>query len=120
MQTGAVEAASVMLRKECCIMIADQMKLEKRTFEKFCGLIYDKAGITLGATKESLVSARGCKRMRKLGLQCFKEYYELVDKDEGGEGLVELLNAISTNTTHFYREEQHFTFLTNRLLCIEF
>ena len=86
--------------------------LDKKTFNKFCRLIYDKAGIKLNEKKEALVSARVGKRMRKLGINDYNQYFTHVERDETGEELVELLNAISTNTTHFYREAYHFEMLT--------
>lgn len=86
-------------------------QLDKTTFNKFVTLIYAKAGIKLGENKEALVSARITKRMRQLQLSNFRKYYELVEKDAGGTELVELLNVISTNVTHFFREERHFDLL---------
>ncbi|HTS16054.1 MAG TPA: protein-glutamate O-methyltransferase [Verrucomicrobiae bacterium] len=85
--------------------------IDPRTFQKFCELIYEKAGIKLGPQKEALVSARVGKRMRSLGIEEFEEYYQFVRSDESGGELVELLNAISTNVTHFFREERHFELL---------
>lgn len=89
--------------------------LDPKTFRKFCDLIYEKAGIKLGEKKEALVSARLGKRMRLLGIQSYSEYFEYVEKDEEGAEIVELLNAISTNVTHFFREEHHFTQLAEML-----
>jgi chemotaxis protein methyltransferase CheR len=85
--------------------------IDQRTFRKFCDLIYEKAGIKLGPQKEALVSARVGKRMRSLGIDEFDAYYEYVERDETGGELVELLNAISTNVTHFFRESRHFELL---------
>ncbi|HVM60246.1 MAG TPA: protein-glutamate O-methyltransferase [Verrucomicrobiae bacterium] len=85
--------------------------IDQRTFKKFCELIYEKAGIKLGPQKEALVSARVGKRMRSLGINEFDEYYQYVASDQTGGELVELLNAISTNVTHFFREERHFELL---------
>jgi chemotaxis protein methyltransferase CheR len=96
-------------------MATDGMVLAPETFVRFCELVYRKAGIKLGSQKEALVSARVGKRMRKLGLTDFETYYRLVSKDETGEELVELLNAISTNVTHFFRESRHFDFLGQSL-----
>jgi chemotaxis protein methyltransferase CheR len=84
-------------------------------FERFCRLVYDKAGIALGPQKESLVSSRIGKRMRQLGIADFESYYRCVEEDASGEELVEMLNAISTNVTHFFREPRHFEILRDRL-----
>lgn len=89
--------------------------MEHRTFEKFRQLIYDKSGITLGAQKVALVSARISKRMRTLGLAEHEEYLALILQDDSGIELVHLLDAISTNVTSFFRESQHFDLLTELL-----
>ena len=93
--------------------------IDQRTFQKFCELIYDKAGIKLGPQKEALVSARVSKRMRSLEICDFDEYYQYVERDETGGELVELLNAISTNVTHFFRESRHFELLGPMVQCWE-
>jgi chemotaxis protein methyltransferase CheR len=85
--------------------------LDPKTFKKFCSLIYERAGIKLGPQKEALVSARVGKRMRTMGITQFDVYYRYVESDNSGNEMVELLNAISTNVTHFFREERHFDLL---------
>lgn len=91
------------------------MELKPRTFNRFCDLIYERSGIRLGPQKEALVAARMGKRIRALGLSSYEAYYDVVEREEAGPELVEMLNAISTNVTHFFREERHFELL-NKLL----
>lgn len=95
--------------------MSESGQLDSRTFKRFAQLIYDIAGIKLGDNKEALVSARVGKRMRSLNINRFGDYYDFVANDETGEELVELLNAISTNVTSFYRERHHFDFMEKRL-----
>lgn len=85
--------------------------MDAKTFAAFRDFIYEVCGITLGESKESLVSARIGKRMRALGLEHPMQYLEVVKADPGGPELVEMLDAISTNVTSFFREPQHFQFL---------
>lgn len=85
--------------------------MEKQVFDKFRTLIFDTCGIFLSEQKEALVSARIGKRMRALALGDFNAYYRHVVSDESGHELSELVNAISTNVTHFFREARHFQFL---------
>ena len=87
--------------------------IDKRTFDKFRELVYRESGITLRENKESLVSARVAKRMRQLNITSHREYLNLISHDKQGNELVHLLDAISTNVTHFFREERHFEVLTN-------
>jgi chemotaxis protein methyltransferase CheR len=89
--------------------------LDTRTFEKFRDLVYAKSGISLGPQKAALVSARIGKRMRALGMDSYGVYLDFVSGDESGDELVQLLDAISTNVTSFFRESAHFDFLAEVL-----
>ena len=89
--------------------------MELRTFEKFRTLIYEKCGITLGDQKVALVSARIAKRMRALDIDTPESYYDSVMHDKSGAELVQLIDAISTNFTSFFREPVHFELLSSLL-----
>lgn len=85
-------------------------------FDLIRRLVYDESGINLTDNKKQLVIGRLGKRLRKLGLRTFKEYYAYV-KDAGGEQEVTtLLDCISTNKTDFFREPGHFDFLRRELI----
>ena len=86
-------------------------RLDDATFDRFAELIYREAGIRLGRHKHSLVSARLGKRMRKLGIPRYADYLDYVNHDQTSTELVQLIDAISTNVTHFYREADHFEML---------
>ncbi len=85
--------------------------LSSREYELIRQLVYAHSGINLGHEKQHLVRARLGKRLRKGGFKSFKDYYEYVLNDKTGEELAMLLDAISTNTTHFFRESRHFELL---------
>ena len=85
-----------------------ETEIDLRTFHRIAAIVYDKAGIVLSDKKEALVAARIGKRMRKLGLTRYRDYLKLLEESpEDGEP-VEMLNAISTNVTQFFREPEHF------------
>src|SRR3954451_20644990 len=91
------------------------MDIDRKSFEAFRDLVYGKAGIVLGEGKQALVGSRIGKRMRQLGLERFPDYLDWV-KGEGGEDeMIQMLDAISTNVTSFFREPEHFEFLRARL-----
>ena len=81
--------------------------MEKETFEAFQEIAYQKAGIFLRPGKAALVQARLAKRLRELGLASEREYLARLRTD-GEDELVLFLDAISTNFTKFFREEDHF------------
>jgi len=95
--------------------------MDNRTFEAFRRLIYEKSGIAISEKKETLLVNRIGKRMRALDITDPCSYLRFVRNDQKETELIELLNAVSTNVTRFYREPQHFGFLTNTIqhrLCI--
>ncbi len=87
--------------------------LDGKTFQQFADLIYQEAGIHLAEHKQALVSARLGKRMRKLSINDYGEYYRYVQNDATRAELSQLLDAISTNVTFFYREADHFEVLSS-------
>ncbi len=82
----------------------------------FADLIYKRSGIFLGDNKKELLKARLLKRMRVCGFNAFKEYYKFVTDPRNQEELVKMLDVISTNVTSFFREKQHFDFMTQQAL----
>ncbi len=91
------------------------VSMEKRIFDKLRKLVYQKSGISLGVHKEALVTSRVGKRMRKLGMDDFESYLEHLVADQSGQEVVQLLDVISTNVTHFFREARHFDVLADLL-----
>lgn len=85
--------------------------MEAQTFRKFRDIVYEHSGIALGSGKEALVSARVGKRLRALDIPDFKGYLNYLEQDGSGDEIVQLLDAISTNVTHFFRESVHFDFV---------
>jgi chemotaxis protein methyltransferase CheR len=79
-------------------------------------MVYESSGITLHAGKRALVSARLQKRLRQTGVSSFHDYVKLLQRDVSGEELTEMLDAITTNHTSFFREPQHFEFLAQTVL----
>jgi len=88
--------------------------LSDRELGRVITLVYARSGITLHQGKRELVVARLQKRLRALGCGSFGEYIDRVEREKTGEELVQLLDAIATNHTHFFREVSHFDFLATR------
>jgi chemotaxis protein methyltransferase CheR len=98
-------------------MIVDKVKdLTTGEYQLFRKLIYAKSGINLGDQKMNLVRARLGKRVRAGGFGSFREYYRHVEEDATGAELCTLLDSISTNTTHLFREIRHFHLLRELIL----
>jgi chemotaxis protein methyltransferase CheR len=91
-------------------------ELSDPDFEKISRLVYDQCGIHLHEGKKELVKARLGKRMRSGSFTSFRDYLQYVVKDPTGQELVHLLDSISTNFTHFFREQKHFDYLRTEFL----
>ncbi len=85
--------------------------MDRQTFDRFRQLVYAKSGIALGPGKEALVSTRIKRRLRALGIDSYETYLRRVTHDQTGEEIAQLVDAISTNVTSFFRERAHFEFL---------
>jgi len=90
--------------------------LRQREFKLFSKLIYEKSGIRLNDGKSELVRTRLSKRLRKLGIPTFKEYYQLLSNHPRDPEVFNMLDAITTNKTSFFREPQHFNFINKTVL----
>ena len=96
--------------------LAQEPVLTDRDLGQIVRLVYDRSGITLHDGKRSLVTARLQKRLRAHGYGTFSAYLKHVEADASGDELTELLDAIATNHTYFFREEQHFDLLASRVV----
>jgi chemotaxis protein methyltransferase CheR len=84
-------------------------------FRLFQDLIRREAGIFLSESKKALLVGRLSKRLRELGLASFGEYHRYVTREDPAER-TRMLDCVSTNETHFFREPLQFAFLEERIL----
>ncbi|MFA5864568.1 MAG: protein-glutamate O-methyltransferase CheR [Phycisphaerae bacterium] len=91
------------------------IELRETEYELVRRLVYERSGINLGSNRQHLVQARLAKRIRVEKLSGFREYFRLLESSEGEAEIVHLIDAISTNTTFFFRESDHFDFLAQTL-----
>jgi chemotaxis protein methyltransferase CheR len=79
-------------------------------------LVYERSRINLGPDKRELVAARLGKRLRAMQLGSIEEYCSLLQGPEAQDEIANLIDAISTNHTYFFREGHHFEFLRTKIL----
>ncbi len=89
--------------------------MKTETFNQIRSIVYKESGISLGEHKLALVQARVNKRVMALKMGDPEEYLKYLTSEGGHTELVQLLDVISTNTTHFFRESIHFKFFINQL-----
>lgn len=90
--------------------------LEDREYEYISQAVYDYAKINLTQQKRPLIVSRLSKRIRKLNLQGFPQYVDYLKKDSTGREFLTMVDSLSTNFSHFFREPHHFEFLKENLL----
>jgi chemotaxis protein methyltransferase CheR len=90
--------------------------ISDREFSLYRKLIYSEAGICLGPTKKAFLEARLTRHIRELGMDSFQAYYQYVTQNQNGSELEQLLDRVSTNETHFFREPRQFDFLEQQIL----
>jgi chemotaxis protein methyltransferase CheR len=91
-----------------------EAELTAAHFAAVSRIAYEIAGIQLREGKEGLVRSRLAKRLRALGLASYDDYLARVAADAGE--LSQMVDALTTNKTNFFREPAHFDFLRDRLL----
>ncbi len=92
------------------------IKLKKAQFERISQLVGQLTGINLHPGKQELVRARLAKRMRSLGLRSFDAYMDYLEHDHPEGEVVDMIEAMTTNKTSFFRELQHFHYLRRQIV----
>jgi chemotaxis protein methyltransferase CheR len=92
------------------------LREETEALEFIIEFIYERCRIRLHSGKEALIRARLGKRMRHHGFNHLAEYCRYLRTEADEEELTLLVDALTTNFTHFFREEDHFQFLVNKAL----
>jgi chemotaxis protein methyltransferase CheR len=89
--------------------------MNTREFLLLSQLIEAETGIHLPERKRALVEARLSRRLRALGLPSFSAYYRRVTAGDQAERM-QMIDALCTTQTQFFREPRHFRFLEQRYL----
>jgi chemotaxis protein methyltransferase CheR len=96
--------------------IFHQPELTDTEYQTIASFVHKASGINLLDGKKELVRARLSKRISQLQMKNFKTYFQYVMSDSSGDELVFLLDALATNLTSFWREPQHFDFMTKTFI----
>lgn len=90
-------------------------KMKDKEFNLFSAFIYEQVGIQLPPTKKTMLEARLQKRLKALAIDTFEAYGAFVFSPEGRKAeLVHLIDVVTTNKTDFFREPNHFDYLTQK------
>ncbi len=72
-------------------------------------------GISLNDSKQMLVAGRLNKRLRAYGLSSYQEYLTLLDAPNAADERQLMIDLLTTNETHFFREPSHFDFIRDEV-----
>ena len=95
--------------------VHDRSTLAPGLFSKFQKLIYQEAGIWLATHKHALLTGRLARRLRLLGLSNMQDYYDLVTQPDQQHERAVMIDCITTNETHFFREPRHFDYVERQV-----
>ena len=87
------------------------LKLSEKQFRHISNTVYRISGIDLHQGKEELVKARLLKRLKYLQLGNFNRYLKYLEQDKSGQEVQAMVDVLTTNKTHFFRESEHLDFL---------
>jgi chemotaxis protein methyltransferase CheR len=91
--------------------------LGDREFDKLSEFISSQFGIKLPRAKKTMLQARLQNRLKVLNMDSFAEYTKFIFSGAGAETeVVHMVDAVSTNKTDFFRENQHFEFMKSVIL----
>jgi chemotaxis protein methyltransferase CheR len=93
---------------------ARQYRFADRDFRVITRLVHERTGIALSDQKRDLVYGRLSKRLRQLQMESFSDYCQLLE--DGDAEFENLINAITTNHTKFFREAHHFVHLKTTVI----
>jgi chemotaxis protein methyltransferase CheR len=99
------------------INLSDSLKMTNEDFRQLSRYVTEFCGIKLPDGKRLMLEGRLRKRLNHLGMKSFKEYCKYLFSPEGQKNeTFEMIDLVSTNKTDFFRESEHFDYLTETAL----
>jgi chemotaxis protein methyltransferase CheR len=91
------------------------VQISEAEFQQIREFARSSFGLELRPGKETLVLARVSSLLRSAGCTSFRQYFRHVKDDRSGEEITNLINALTTNYTGFFRERPHFDFFRDEI-----
>lgn len=92
-------------------------RMSTSEFNKISTYIFTEFGIKMPPGKKTMLESRLQKRLRELQIKNFTHYFDYVFSTAGRNGeLINMIDLVTTNKTDFFREADHFSFITNQVL----
>lgn len=93
-------------------------ELTDNQFHKIADFIQTNVGIKMPDQKKIMVQSRLQARLKALQINNFDDYikYVFAGGEQSEEEIALMINVITTNLTNFFRENQHFEYVTEKAL----
>ncbi|MCR5289567.1 MAG: chemotaxis protein CheR [Treponema sp.] len=85
-------------------------------FKTISSYIEKKVGIKMPEEKKLMIQSRLTSRLKALRMSSFKEYIDYVFSSDSNDEIVTMIDVLTTNLTHFFREKEHFNVLVKTVL----
>lgn len=93
------------------------LRMDDESFERLASYVTRGYGIKLPPVKRSMLESRLNRKVKSLGLDNYKEFLDYIFSDAGkATDLLQVIDLITTNKTDFFREPEHFRFITRTFL----
>ena len=92
------------------------IKITPQEYQTFCKYVYDICGITLAPNQAYLIETRLAPLVKKLGCKSFGELHNKSKADRLKKLEQEIIDAITTNETYFFRDKSPFELLQHKIL----
>jgi len=92
-----------------------EFEFTRDDFDYLRGIVTSTTGIVAPDDKYTMYYSRLARRLRSLGLADFRAYRNYLETNTESES-IELVNAVTTNLTSFFREKHHFDYLRETLI----
>ena len=96
--------------------LTDAPILDDAAFARIARLARAEAGLALNASKRNMIASRIAKRLRATGYRDVGDYLDALESVADAGERRNFVNALTTNVSHFFREEHHFEILRRDVL----
>lgn len=93
-------------------------QLTPQQFKRISSFMEKTTGIKLPESKRSMIQARLANRLKVLNFENYSQYIDFVfsSQEHATEEITMMIDLLTTNLTHFFREQTHFDFMSQSVL----
>lgn len=95
---------------------AIESSISDAAFARISEIAAREAGIVLAQSKVSMVKSRLTRRLRALRISTFDAYLDYLETQGGPDEMSAFISSLTTNVSHFFRENHHFDFVATQLV----